>query len=148
MLICSKAAPNVGLEPTTVGLRVQRSTDWASRAEWDLLDRFLYSPIHISPSADLFSLKVMPSMHIECDYTFCTNTINHNKRITHLGLFAFLRPYDLVVEKIVRLKMSKVLNWTYQCYLLCKRNLHICYIWCVCITTYVTFNILNYVSLS
>ena len=25
-------APNVGLEPTTVGLRVQRSTDWASRA--------------------------------------------------------------------------------------------------------------------
>ena len=27
-----KYSPNVGLEPTTVGLRVQRSTDWASRA--------------------------------------------------------------------------------------------------------------------
>ena len=27
-----KCSPNVGLEPTTVGLRVQRSTDWASRA--------------------------------------------------------------------------------------------------------------------
>ena len=27
-----KNSPNVGLEPTTVGLRVQRSTDWASRA--------------------------------------------------------------------------------------------------------------------
>ena len=28
----TKYTPNVGLEPTTVGLRVQRSTDWASRA--------------------------------------------------------------------------------------------------------------------
>ena len=29
-----KIAPNVGPEPTTVGLRVQRSTDLASRARW------------------------------------------------------------------------------------------------------------------
>ena len=35
-----KYSPNVGLEPTTVGLRVQRSTDWASRA-W--LHRSIYS---------------------------------------------------------------------------------------------------------
>ena len=27
-----KGAPDVGLEPTTVGLKVQRSTDWANRA--------------------------------------------------------------------------------------------------------------------
>ena len=32
LLSSSKDSPNVGLEPTTVGLRVQRSTDWASRA--------------------------------------------------------------------------------------------------------------------
>ena len=37
-----KNSPNVGLEPTTVGLRVQRSTDWASRAE----NGFLYL-IHV-----------------------------------------------------------------------------------------------------
>ena len=102
MLICWKTAPNVGLEPTTVGLRVQRSTDWASRAEYDILDRFLCTQIQILPSADLFSLEVMPSMHIECDYTFCTY-ITYNKRITCLGLFAF---YELtirffVVEKFV-----------------------------------------------
>ena len=27
-----KTTPDVGLEPTTVGLKVQRSTDWANRA--------------------------------------------------------------------------------------------------------------------
>ncbi len=27
-------APNVGLEPTTLGLRVPCSTDWANRAQW------------------------------------------------------------------------------------------------------------------
>ena len=89
----------MGLEPTTVGLRVQRSTDWASRAEYDNLDRFLYSQIHILPSADLFSLKVMPSMHIECDYAYISAGtfyiyITYNKRITRLGLFAFLRDDD------------------------------------------------------
>ena len=38
-----KITPNVGLEPTTVGLRVQRSTDWASRACWNIKFVLLYS---------------------------------------------------------------------------------------------------------
>ena len=39
MLSYKKYTPNVGLEPTTVGLRVQRSTDWASRADCASLRR-------------------------------------------------------------------------------------------------------------
>ena len=43
MVLIGKNSPNVGLEPTTVGLRVQRSTDWASRAECALKYCYTYN---------------------------------------------------------------------------------------------------------
>ena len=46
-----KYSPNVGLEPTTVGLRVQRSTDWASRA-W-----MIFSFTRISNKDHTWNLK-------------------------------------------------------------------------------------------
>ena len=48
-----KHAPNVGLEPTTVGLRVQRSTDWASRARLSFSTVKLYFILKFSSSKNI-----------------------------------------------------------------------------------------------